>query len=115
MTDQFVGVYLLDAPYVIDRIYDYSVPRSLCDEVHRGSFVTVPFGKGNQKKLALVAECKEQSEHKRVKPIATVCADRMALSEDMLGLALFMKEQTLCTVGDAVRAMMPAFALSRMT
>ena len=115
MTDQFVGVYLLDAPYVIDRIYDYFVPRSLCDEVHRGSFVTVPFGKGNQKKLALVAECKEQSEHKRVKPIATVCADRMALSEDMLGLALFMKEQTLCTVGDAVRAMMPAFALSRMT
>ena len=115
MTESFAGVYLLDAPYAIDRIYDYAIPRSLCDEVHRGSFVTVPFGNGNRKKLALVVELREHSDHKRLKPISTVCADRISLSEDMLGLALFIKEQTLCTVGDAVRAMIPSFVLTRMT
>ena len=115
MTESFAGVYLLDAPYAIDRMYDYTIPRSLCDEVHCGSFVTVPFGNGNRKKLALVAELREHSNHKRLKPISTVCAERISLSEQMLGLALFLKEQTLCTVGDAVRAMIPAFVLTRMT
>ena len=48
MSSSFAGVYLLDAPFAIDRVYDYAIPRSLCDEVHRGSFVTVPFGKSNR-------------------------------------------------------------------
>lgn len=114
-TDSFAGVYLLDAPYAIDRIYDYLIPRSLCDTVHRGSFVTVPFGRSNRRRLALVVELRAVSEHENCKPVLSVSADRVALTEDMIGLALFMKEQTLCTVGDAVRTMLPAFALTRMT
>ena len=61
MTPSYAGVYLLDAPFAIDRVYDYLIPRSLCDVVHRGSFVTVPFGNGNRKHLALVASVKEES------------------------------------------------------
>ncbi len=114
MTESFAGVYLLDAPYAIDRIYDYGIPRILCDEVHRGSFVTVPFGNGNRKHLALVAEVRDSSPYPHTKPLLAVSTDRIALSEEMMGLALFMKEQTLCTVGDAVRAIIPAFALTRM-
>ena len=115
MTQSYVGVYLLDAPFAIDRVYDYAVPGSLCDVVHRGSFVTVPFGNANRKHLALVVECKHSSPYPRVKPVLAVSSDRIALSEELLGLALFMKEQTLCTVGDAVRAIIPSFLLSRMT
>ncbi|MBO5898057.1 MAG: primosomal protein N' [Clostridia bacterium] len=115
MTEMFVGVYLLDAPFAIDRIYDYSVPRSLCDEVHRGSFVTVPFGKSNRRHLALTVEVRKTSQYDSLKPIIAVSTDRISLSEEMLGLALFMKEQTLCTIGDAVRAIVPTFVLTRMT
>ena len=115
MTPSYAGVYLLDAPFAIDRVYDYLIPRSLCDVVHRGSFVTVPFGNGNRKHLALVAEVRDHSPHQRHKPLLSVSTDRIALSEHMMGLALFMKEQTLCTVGDAVRAIVPASALTRMT
>ena len=115
MTPLYAGVYLLDAPYAIDRVYDYLIPRSLCDVVHRGSFVTVPFGNGNRKHLALVADIKDESPFPKHKPILAVSTDRISLSEQMMGLALFMKEQTLCTVGDAVRAMVPASVLTRMT
>ena len=115
MTPSYAGVYLLDAPYAIDREYDYLIPRSLCDVVHRGSFVTVPFGNGNRKHLALVASVKEESPFPKHKPVLAVSTDRIALSEQMMGLAFFMKEQTLCTVGDAVRAMIPASVLTRMT
>ncbi len=115
MTEMFVGVYLLDAPFAIDRIYDYSVPRALCDVVHRGSFVTVPFGKANRHHLALVVEQRDSSDCEATKPIVAVSTDRVALTEELLGLSLFMKEQTLCTVGDAVRAIVPTFVLTRMT
>ncbi|MBE6620465.1 MAG: primosomal protein N' [Ruminococcaceae bacterium] len=115
MTPSYAGVYLLDAPFAIDRVYDYLIPRSLCDVVHRGSFVTVPFGNGNRKHLALVAEVRDHSPFPKHKPLLSVSTDRIALSEHMMGLALFMKEQTLCTIGDAVRAMIPASALTRMT
>ena len=115
MTPSYAGVYLLDAPFAIDRVYDYVIPRSLCDVVHRGSFVTVPFGNGNRKRLALVADIKDTSPFPKLKPILAVSTDRLSLSEHMMGLALFMKEQTLCTVGDAVRAMIPTAALTRMT
>ena len=114
MTDSFAGVYLLDAPYAIDRIYDYAIPRDLRDVIHRGSFVTVPFGNGNRKNLALVAEIRESSPYPKHKPVLTVCAESMALDESKIGLALFLKEQTLCTVGDAVRAMLPVSALGQL-
>ena len=115
MTEMFVGVYLLDAPFAIDRIYDYAIPHTLCDVVHRGSFVTVPFGKSNRQHLALAVELRESTDCPSPKPISAVSTDRIALSEELLGLALFMKEQTLCTVGDAVRAIVPTFVLTRMT
>ena len=114
MTPSYAGVYLLDAPFAIDRVYDYHIPRDLCDVVHRGSFVTVPFGNGNRKYLALVVEVKETSPHHKHKPILSVSTDRIALSEHMIGLAFFMKEQTLCTIGDAVRAIVPVVVLTRM-
>ena len=115
MTPSYAGVYLLDAPFAIDRVYDYHIPRDLCDVVHRGSFVTVPFGNGNRKHLALVTEVKETSPHPKLKPILSVSTDRIALSEHRIGLAFFMKEHTLCTIGDAVRAMIPAAVLTRMS
>ena len=113
MTQSFAGVYLLDAPYAIDRVYDYAIPRPLEDEVHRGSFVTVPFGKSNHRRLALVTELKDHCEHKRVKPLLSVLGERASLSGTMVDLCLFLKEQTLCTVGDAVHAMIPAAALTQ--
>ena len=46
------------------------------------------------------------------KPILSICDKKLSLSQEMLGLCLFMKEQVLCSVGDAVRAMMPSAALT---
>ena len=77
MTPSYAGVYLLDAPFAIDRVYDYLIPRSLCDVGHRGSLVTVPFGNGNRKHLALVAEVRDESPFQRHKPILSVSTDRL--------------------------------------
>ena len=112
--NRYAGVCLLDNPYSIDGIYDYVIPEELAGEISAGSFVTVPFGTANGRRLALVVELRDTSAYKEAKSIYSVCPEEMFLSEEMLGLCSFMKLRTLCTTGDAVRAMIPASSLSRL-
>ncbi len=114
---EYAGIYLLDNPYFLDNAYDYYIPSEFRDRVAVGDFVTVPFGNANKHRLAIVVSLKETPEKSDTvcKPIADVCPRHMSLSREMLGLAFFMKEQTLCTVGDAVRSIVPASALSKLS
>ena len=113
MTKDYASVYVLDIPYCIDRAYDYYLPADLRQEVERGSFVTVPFGTGNRRHMALVYDLKDTTEYKELKPILSVCPQSLCLSEEMIGLCTFLKEMTLCTYGDAIHAMLPSAVLSR--
>lgn len=113
MSNEYAEVYVLDIPYCIDRTYDYYIPADLRTEVSCGSFVTVPFGAGNRRHMALVHALKEKSEYTEVKPLFAVCPDSLRLDEEMLELCGFMKEMTLCTYGDAIHAIVPAAILSR--
>lgn len=109
---EFASVYILEAPYHADHEYDYFVPPEF-DGIGVGTTVTVPFGRSNRKSAAIVVALKKESAAENPKPISSVTG-RDVLSREMLSLAMFMKEHTLCTFGDAVRAMVPAFALSKI-
>ena len=110
----FARVYILDAPYAIDRPFDYLIPASLSGAIRRGSLVTVPFGAQNKLRRAACAALVETTENIKVKPVHVVLDDRFSLSEEMLGLCLFLKEYTLCTFGEAVRTVLPPGALSEV-
>lgn len=112
---EFAAVCLLDNPYSIDNKYDYFIPQPLRDKIRPGVFVTVPFGKGNRKHMAMVLELRLCPEYTDTKSLSGVCHDRMALDESMLSLAEYIREQYLCTWGDAVRCMLPPMALGKMT
>ena len=115
MPSEYAKVYVLDVPYTIDRPYDYFLPPDLRGAVERGSFVTVPFGAGNRKHLALVIDlCDDPADEGfAVKPILAVCPDTLRLDEEAIRLCAFMKSMTLCTYGDAIHAMLPSAVLSR--
>ena len=68
----FAGVCILDNPFPIDGIYDYRIPEELIDEVHAGSFVTVPFGIRNHRRLALVHEVRNTSDYREHKSVISV-------------------------------------------
>ncbi len=108
------GVCLLDNPFPIDGIYDYEIPPELAEEIHPGVFVTVPFGIGNHRRLALVREVRDRSDYKELKLIRSVCPEPFSLDAEMLGLCDFLKLRTLSSTGDAVRAILPASVLSRL-
>ncbi len=113
---EYAGIHLLDNPYFIDRSYDYFIPPDLRGTLREGDFVTVPFGNANHRRIGLVVALKGAPDDgtKDCKPILAACDRRMSLNEEMRELCFFMKEQTLCTVGDAVRAMIPASVLSHL-
>ncbi len=111
---EYVGVYLLDNPYSIDDIYDYFIPADMRGEIGRGSFVLVPFGRANRRQMAVVWTLSHSSVHKETKPVEEVCRDRAPLSEEMLCLCEYMKEQCLCTMGEAVRSAVPSSAIGKM-
>ena len=110
----YAGIHLLDNPYCIDTAFDYFIPPELSGKVVEGDFVMVPFGNSNRKKMGLVVALKERPDREEIgcKPILSVCDKSVSLNEEMSSLCFFIKEQTLCTVGDAVRAMIPGSALS---
>ena len=111
---EYAGIHLLDNPYFIDNAYDYYIPPVFRGKIATGDFVSVPFGTANKRRVGLVCSLKDAPDNKKTecKPIAGILDKSASLSSEMLGLSFFIKEQTLCTVGDAVRAMIPSSLLS---
>ncbi len=116
MLGRYIKAYILDLPYAIDRSYDYFVPEEMREKIKVGAFVTLPFGGGNRKKLALVSGVSDSCDcpEDKVKPISSVCSDNLQLTDELLGLCEYLKEQTLCTIGEAVHSMIPAGAFSKL-
>ena len=106
----FCEVYLLDVPYHLDRPFDYVA----LEEVAVGSIVKVPFGRTNNQRYAVVTAIKDTSDTppELIKAVRSVSDGRISLSGELLSLCKFMKEHTLCTMGEAVRAVLPPGALS---
>ena len=107
----FCEVYILDVPYHLDRAFDYSCE----DDLPVGSIVKVPFGKSNFYRLAVVTAKKSElaaAAPSGSKAVHSVIGAEFALNEELLSLCHFLKEHTLCTLGEAVRAILPPGALN---
>ena len=114
MENRYAKVYLLDNPYYIDNEFTYFVPHSLQNSVVRGAFVIVPFGISNRRQIALVTDVSYDEPETKTKAVLSLASEEVFFSDRDIELCAFMKEQTLCTVGDAVHAMIPAGALSEI-
>ena len=111
-----VKVHILDVPYHADCEYDYYVPSHI-DEVTIGSLVIVPFGAANRQQLAVVTQVAESVEYEtnKIKHIIALISSGFSLNEEMLSLCRFMKSTTLCTIGDAVKCMVPTSLVSKVS
>ncbi|MBQ2719657.1 MAG: primosomal protein N' [Clostridia bacterium] len=105
-----VGVYLIGVPYAVDKRYDYLFPPRL-GRAYRGAIVTVPFGRGDRHRPAVVAFL-EEGTGEGLKEVLSVEAERFAMTEEMMALSQFLRDHTLSSFGDAVRALLPAALLS---
>ncbi len=95
------------ASFHFDKLYSYQIPSSF-KSVQRGCRVLVPFGGGNRKRTGIVVSFDPSAAPAKCKPITAVLDTTPLLNEEMMDLALWMKQRTFCTVFDAVKAMLPS-------
>lgn len=107
-------VYILDIPYHADKAYSYYIPDIIGDYIVPGAVVEVPFGRGNRRMTGIVDEVLPADPPMSTKPITSAVSDAPVLTYEQLGLCRFVKEYTLCTFSDALRAMIPASAMARV-
>ena len=92
--------------YSFDMLFSYSVPEKFRERIKRGCRVLVGFGRGNSRRIGVVMGLSE-NDGRQLKPVLSVVDDAPVLSDELLELALWLREQTFCTYFDAVRAMLP--------
>jgi len=99
------AVYILKMPSHFDRIFHYYLPQEFIGKIEKGSLVTVPFGGGNRHVSALVSEILTSQSIEKLKPIIDYSA--ITLTQEEYGLVFFLKEHTFCSIGDAVKCVVP--------
>ncbi len=108
VTVTLAGVAADKTVYGFDKIFDYIVPPTVDTGNLCGRRVLVPFGRGNKKKQAMVMYTKQATvDAKKYKRLLSVLDEKPVLTDEMLGLARFMKSRCYCTLYDCIRAMLP--------
>ena len=97
-----------NALYSFDKLFSYEIPAELSGKIRTGMRVVVPFGKGSKKRVGLAFEVGEPEENAHLKPISAVIDEEPVISEELLRLCGWLKENTFCTYFDAFRSILPA-------
>ncbi|MBP3857088.1 MAG: primosomal protein N' [Ruminiclostridium sp.] len=91
--------------FAFDALFTYGIPDEL--DIRPGMRVIVPFGRGNKHRIGVVFALTEERPAGMIKNIFAAADDGSFLNDEMLEIAAYMRESTLCTYYDAVRTMLP--------
>lgn len=90
----------------LDSDYDYYVPKELEGCIEIGMQVNIPFGGGNRVRSGVVLKL-YTAINSNLKEIISVLDSAPILSQEMVLLALWLKERCFCTTYDCLRQMLP--------
>ena len=96
----------------VDRSFTYEVPEEIENEVKPGVRVLVPFGKGNSVRQAFVLRTSERSDvlDGRVKAILSLAPKAKNVEQDLVSLALWMRERYGGTLFQTLSVVLPSKA-----
>ena len=99
-----VGVIINSTAKVLNRVFDYIVPKELEKKIKIGDRVSIPFGNSKTAKEGFVFEIKESS------PFATKAINSIekdGLTEERMTLAKLMARMYFCNIFDCIKLMLP--------
>lgn len=106
MTDLWVaGVAVENTAYHFDKLYSYLVPYPMKPQLQVGCRVMVNFA--NSVRQGVVFRLYETETADKLKSIQKVIDKVPVFSDELLKMALFMKEHYFCTLYEACNAMLP--------
>lgn len=86
--------------------YDYYVPAELEKTIKCGMRITVPFGRNNIKRHGVIVKL-FYGMNSQLKEICAVDKKTNPLPEEMVSLALWLKERCFCSTYECLRQMLP--------
>ena len=106
----FCGVILRGAVRQTDMLYTYLVPEELKGVLTVGSLVSVPFGKGDSQRPAVVIELKDSfdGDPDSLKTVSSMMSGLPVLNGDQIALIDKISDRFNCTRGEVVELMVPS-------
>lgn len=93
----------------VDRPFEYRIPDEVSDEVHPGSQVEIPFGRGNKLIKGFVLNIKDEPsfDPARLKSIHSLVKNSTSVTGDMIALAHFIRSNYGSTMNQALKTVLP--------
>lgn len=92
--------------YSFDMLFSYAVPAEMSDTLKCGCRVLVPFGRGNSRRIGVVLRL-TNGDIMGLKRISEQIDSDPVISQELMNLAFYLRENTFCTYFEAVKAMLP--------
>ena len=110
-------IHILDAPYHMDKGYDYHIPADLRGQVLPGMLVFVPLGLANKSRVGIVSQVLDLPTNE-LKSISAIHNNPSArLSPHLLALCHYIKDNNFCSLGEVVKCALPfgiSFAVNQV-
>ncbi len=107
-TALIVSVAVDKCLYPFDFLYDYKAPQYLESEISLGQTVMVPFGKGNQSRVAMIYKIEKKTDRGgKIKELISLPQNGIKMTAEQLELSQWLKENTFCTYFDAIKTILP--------
>lgn len=91
--------------FSFDTDYSYIVPPEMKAATQIGCSVTVPFGRGDKTRDGIIVALAEADKSDGLKHLLSV--KEKVLSDELVSLALWLKERCFCTTYDCLKQMLP--------
>ncbi|MBF8982203.1 primosomal protein N' [Lutibacter sp. B2] len=112
--NEFVKIIVNNKSNMTNREYTYRIPNSIIDIVRKGSRVIVPFGQGNKFIEGFVVDVINEIDIDidlyKIKYVKDVVEEYTLLTEELIDLCKWMKEEYLCKFIEAIQCVMPTGA-----
>jgi len=96
------------AVYSVDKPYSYILPKSMCQNAAPGMRVVVPFGRGNTKSEGIILSIEQNAQKDKLKPVISLLDESPVICDEMMRLALWIRDRFFCTFYDALHSMIPS-------
>ena len=95
-------------PLPVDGLFSYAVPDELADRVQPGVRVRVPFHGRSLTAMVVEVDREPPPPGVTLRPLQSLVEDEPLVGPDILELARWIAQTTLCSVGEALDAALPA-------
>jgi len=99
-------VAVSNTAYSFDMLFSYSVPKEMEESIKCGCRVLVRFGRNNQLRTGIVMGLNSGDEL-NLKSLSELIDEKPIISDELLKLASYIRDNTFCTWFEAVRVMLP--------